>query len=90
MDNKFIDATRNNKLREFYAAYRILDDTSTPVLKSVCDELLIRAKYLYLMNKYTGAESVAQFAAQIMAVLSLRGNNVEAINSKIVEMLHLV
>ena len=73
MDDKFIITTRSNNWRSLNAAHRMLDDVSTAVLISVCNELLLR----------TESDPANQFAAQIMGVLYSRGENIDTIERKI-------
>lgn len=73
MDIKFILATKNNTWRSLNAAHRMLDNVSTGVLRSVCNELLLR----------TESDPANQFAAQIMGVLYSRGENIDTIERKI-------
>jgi len=85
IDQKFMSIIRSNTMRSFYAAHRLLNDISTPVLLTACSELLSRARYLYLVDTEERADYANQFAGQIIGVLSSRNIDVPDLRKKMDE-----
>jgi hypothetical protein len=84
-EQKFMKIIRSNNMRAYYAAHRMLDDISTPVLLQTGIELLGRARYLYLVDTPEKADYANQFAGQIIAVLRSRNVPVTELAEKMDE-----
>jgi hypothetical protein len=84
-EQKFLTLVRSNKLRSFYAAHKVLDDISTPVLYNAATELIGRARYLFMTDTTEKANYANQLASQIVGVLHLRNEDVAELNTKLVE-----
>lgn len=83
METKFLTIVRRmNTKKSMYAAHRLIDHISTPVLMSSGMELAHRAVYLYNNRKVTQADYSNQLAYQIAGALEARGVNADKLREK--------
>lgn len=86
MEDKFLHiANRLSSKRAMYAAHRMIQHISTPVLMSSGMDLAHRAIYLHNNNKTLQADYNSQLANQIDGLLESRGVNTEKLREKIEE-----
>ena len=87
IEQRFLTLVRSNRMRSFYAAHKVLDDISTPVLYIAVRELVGRARYLYNTDDVEKADYASQFASQISGVLYSRNEDVTELDAKIEEII---
>ena len=91
MEDKFLAIIhRVNSKRSMYAAYRMIEHISTPVLMSSGMELAYRTIQLYTSNKTLRADYNSQLANQIDGALEARGVNTDTLRGKIEEGIRLI
>lgn len=85
IEQRFLTLVRSNRMRSFYAAHKVLDDISTPVLYIAARELVGRARYLYITDTSEKADYANQLASQIVGILHARDQDTTELNAKIIE-----
>jgi hypothetical protein len=85
IEQRFLTLVRSNKMRSFYAAHKVLDDISTPVLYIAARELVGRARHLYITDMSEKADYANQLASQIVGILHARDQDIAELNAKIIE-----
>ena len=84
-EQRFLTLVRSNRMQSFYAAQRILNVISTPVLFTAANELIHRARYLYFIDNPYQANYANQFACRISEVLHSRNQDVRQLDTNIEE-----
>jgi hypothetical protein len=82
LDQKFVSIIRDNHMRAYYTAHGLIESVSTNVLYNACNELLSRAKYLFIVETPEKADYANQFAGQIIGVLNNRNVNTDILLEK--------
>ena len=83
-DAKFIRAIRLSTWRAFHNAYPFIDNTSTYTLISASYELVTRSRQLYFQREFDASNATNQFASQVIAELSLRGENTQDLQKRVI------
>lgn len=90
IDERFLTLVRSSRMKSFYAAHKIIDTISTPVLYSAALELVSRARYLLIVDTPENADHANQLASQIAGVLKQRNEDVTLIDTKVNEIIHMM